>query len=126
MLWVDLAMIGAAIGILVAAKGHEKLQEFLSVRRDSGRRLRVWHRAATSCGLQVEEVSFSSARRLKLTARAGPVAVRIAGARGLDEDIEVVVAVPGPPGFSEVSIHRAPRNPVPWVQGIEVGDKPFD
>jgi HEAT repeat protein len=126
-MWNGLALIGSVIGLLMGAKGLWEAGAFLSVRRDSRRRLRLWQHAAASCRLRVEEVASTSARRLKVAARAGPVAVRIEGARGLEAGIQAAVAVSGPPGFSEVSIHhRDPRNPLPWTQGIEVGDEPFD
>ncbi len=125
-MWEGLALIGSAIGILMGAKGLWNLGAFLSFRRDSRSRLQVWRRTVASCRLQVEEVSGSSARRLKLTARRGPVAVRIEGGRGLEDGIEVFVAVSGQPGFSEVSIHREPKKPLPGVREIEIGDEPFD
>jgi hypothetical protein len=124
-MWNGLAVIGSVIGLLMGARGVLELGALFRVRRDSRGRLQLWQGIAESCSLRVEEVSGSSARRLKLAARAGPVAVRIEGARGLGL-IQVVVAVAGLPGFSEVRIHREPRNPVPWVQQIEVGDEPFD
>src|SRR5262245_31479362 len=125
-MWEGLAMIGLSIGIIMGGHGFWKLKDLLSVRLDNRRRLQVWQRAAASCGLQVKEVSSPSARRLTLAARAGPVSVWIEGARGLEEVIQVVVAVPGLPGYSEVTIHREPRKPLPWAQEIEVGDAPFD
>jgi hypothetical protein len=75
--------------------------------------------------LDVVEVSSYSARRLKLAARAGPVEVRIEGARS-QTSIQVAVVVPGLPGFSDVRIRRELQNPLPWVREIEVGDEPFD
>lgn len=120
-----LGLMGSLLGTLMGASGLWSLCTFLSVHRDSRRRLQVWERAAASCHLQVEEVSSSSARRLRLAARAGPVKVRIEGARELEDDLQVVIVAPGLPGFSEVTI-RELRDPVPWVQEIEVGDEPFD
>lgn len=125
-MWEGLALIGSVMGLLMGAKGLWSLGALVSVRRDGLRRLQAWQHAAASCRLQVEEVSSSSARRLKLAARAGPVAVRIEGARGLEAGLQVVVVASGLPGFSEVRIHREPRNPLPWVREIEVGDEPFD
>ncbi len=118
-MWILLAVIGSVIGV----KGAFWMSGALSRYR---RRLEVWQLAAASARLEVEEVSSPSARRLKLAARAGPVAVRIEEARGLDAGIQVVVAVSGMPGFSEVRIHREPWEPPPGAQEIEVGDEPFD
>jgi hypothetical protein len=125
-MWEGLALIGSAIGILMGAKGLWNLGAFLSFRRDSRGRLRVWQHAAASCRLQVEEVSSSSARRLKLTARRGSMAVRIEGAHGIEDGIQIAVAVPGPPGFSDVKIRRESWNPLPGVEESGIGDEPFD
>src|SRR5947209_8374596 len=124
--WNVLGLIGTLFGTLMGASGLWSLWTFWSLHRDSRRRLQVWERAAASCKLQVKEVSGSSARRLKLAARAGLVEVRIEGARGLEDGIQVVVVAPGLPGFSEVTIRRELRDPLPWVREIEVGDEPFD
>lgn len=125
-MWEGLAVIGAVTGLLMGAKGLWMFGALLRVHLGSRNRLRVWQHAVVSCHLQVEEASSSSARRLKLAARAGPVAVRIEGARGLETGVQVAVAISGLPDLSEVSIHREPRNPLPWVQEIEIGDEPFD
>jgi HEAT repeat protein len=125
-MWEGLALIGSIMGLLMGAQGLWNLGALLSVRRDSRRRLEVWEHVAAFCRLEVKEVSNPSARRLKLAARRGPMAVRIAGTCGLEDSIEVVVAVSGPPGFSEMSLHREPRKPLPWVQEIGIGDEPFD
>lgn len=125
-MWGVLGVIGTALGLLVGGRGLLEIGALWSAGRDGRGRLRAWQHAAVSCGLEVEEVSSSSARRLKLAAREGPLAVRIEGARGREVGIQVVVAVSGPPGFSDVSIHSEPRNPLPLAQEIEVGDEPFD
>ncbi len=118
-MWILLAVIGSVMGV----KGAFWMSGALLRYR---RRLEVWQLAAASARLEVEEVSSPSARRLRLAAREGPVAVRIEEARGLDAGIKVVVAVSGMPGFSEVRIHREPWEPPPGAQEIEVGDEPFD
>src|SRR5436305_80572 len=118
-MWILLAVIGSVMGVKSAFWMSGALLRYR-------RRLEVWQLAAASVRLEVEEVSSPSARRLRLAAREGPVAVRIEEARGLDAGIQVVVAVSGPPGFSEVRIHREPRKPLPGAQEIEVGDEPFD
>ena len=100
-MWILLAVIGSVMGV----KGAFWMSGALLRYR---RRLGVWQLAAASARLEVEEVSSPSARRLRLAAREGPVAVRIEEARGLDAGIQVVVAVSGMPGFSEVRIHREP------------------
>ncbi|HEX3526322.1 MAG TPA: HEAT repeat domain-containing protein [Thermoanaerobaculia bacterium] len=59
-------------------------------------------------------------------ARVGPLGVRIEGLRSSESSLQVVVVVPGLPGFSDVRIHRELRDPLPWVREIEVGDELFD
>jgi hypothetical protein len=121
-----LAVIGTALGLVMGAKGLWEAGAFLSVRRDSHRRLQLWQHVAASCRLRVKEVSSASARRLKVAARAGSMAVRIEGARGIETGLEIAVAVPGPPGFSEVRLRRESWNPLPRVQEIGIGDERFD
>jgi HEAT repeat protein len=88
------------------------------------RRLKRWRDTLAFCGfLQVER---TGKKRMDITARAGGVEVRIRNSHRGDAGTRVVVAVPGPPGFSEVRIRRALKNPLPWVREIEVGDPPFD
>lgn len=81
--------------------------------------MQEWKAAAELCGLQDVKVS-----RLvpMLTARAGPVEVRIRVSGDKKLSTLIVVTVPGPPGFDEVSI-RPEQNL--W-RDVETGDPRFD
>ena len=60
----------------------------------------------------------------KLQGQAGPLEVRIT-TRIDKETSQVVAVIPGPPGFSEVSIRR--EDQTPWkTREIEVGSESFD
>ena len=87
-------------------------------------RTRYWHGIATDCGLNAVIIS-GLAWGLKLYGQAGPLAVRIAGSQHNKGGTQVVVVIPGPPGFSEVSIRREYQ--APWkTHEIEVGSEVFD
>ena len=82
-------------------------------------RLQSWQKAAASCGLQVDKVSYFSG----LTARAGPLVVRI-GDLGKNNLTCIVVTVHGPLDFHNVRIRPEPF--IPWGREIEIGDPLFD
>jgi HEAT repeat protein len=106
------------IPLLPAAVGGAGLWVGLVQRR---RRLRAWQEAAGACGLQAVD---TSGWRAQLTARAGPVTVRIetCGNKGLKT--RIVVCVPGPPGFHDVIIRHQPH--FQWARDIDTGDPSFD
>ena len=84
------------------------------------RLLQLWQSAMAPCGMDEVETSGLWGWRAKLTARSGPIAVRITDADGK----RVRVEVEGPEGFSVLKLRRQPfllRAPE-----IEVGDGPFD
>jgi len=88
--------------------------------------LKVMQAAAASCGLHVAESSAPPARRrLRLTARAEPLDVRIELYRSKNHSFRITVVVPGPPGFSGVRIVPEVERPT-GAHEVEVGDKPFD
>ena len=95
-----------------------------SALRSNRRRLRAWQEVVTSFDLLVEEVSGPWTWRLKLKARLGPWEVRIEGDSS-NGNAEVMVVVPGPPGFSGVRIRSELLKP-PGAREIEVGDESFD
>jgi len=110
------------LGTLIAAGGLWRLNRHLNRRR----RLEDWQHAATSRGLEVEEVSRNSARQLKLVTRAGPLEVRIEEVRGLRRSLQVVVVVPALADFSDVRIRREYRRAVSGLREFESGDRIFD
>ncbi|HYX23022.1 MAG TPA: HEAT repeat domain-containing protein [Thermoanaerobaculia bacterium] len=78
-----------------------------------------------SCGLQIEKIS-KPLRRLHLEARDGPLTVKILTPRQSGDFRRVIViAIPGPPGFSNVHIRREESKPS-GAHEIEIGDGPFD
>jgi hypothetical protein len=95
-----------------------------------GRRLRGWQETAAACGLEVVE---GSAWKLQLTARTGPVEVKIGVGEKEGQPTRIVVSIPGPPGFSSMSIRRKPL--LRWATDygtrreawkIKIGDGSFD
>jgi HEAT repeat protein len=88
-------------------------------------RLQYWLDIAASFDLDVVEVSSFWAVRLKLKARAGPLEVRIAGSIHNKGGTQVVVVIPGPPGFNGLRLRSEHVKP-PGAREIEVGDKSFD
>ena len=82
-------------------------------------RLRDWKAAAELCGLQDVEI-FWVARKVK--ARAGEIGVRIEVSGDRHRPARIVVVVPGPPGFQDVSLRPAPL----FQRGIETGDPSFE
>jgi hypothetical protein len=95
-----------------------------------GRRLRGWQETAAACGLEVVE---GSAWKLQLTARTGPVEVKIGMGEKEGQPTRIVVSIPGPPGFSSMSIRRKPL--LRWAtdygtrreaREIKIGDGSFD
>src|SRR5947209_10496822 len=78
-----------------------------------------------SCGLQIEKIS-KPLRRLHLEARDGPLTVKILTPRQSGDFRRVIViAIPGPPGFSNVHIRREESKPS-GAHEIEIGGGPFD
>jgi HEAT repeat protein len=85
------------------------------------RRLQAWREAAAACGLQNAEVSNWPTQ---VTARAGPLTVRIETCGNKGRYTRITVSVPGSPDFHGVSIRREPL--VRWARETEVGDSQFD
>src|SRR6185436_17877215 len=90
------------------------------------RRRRACQNTVESCGLRVLKASSLSGA-LKIEARAGQVAVRIAdiNSRKREFGIRVVATFPAPPVFSSVRIRRETYKP-PGAREVEVGDGRFD
>lgn len=83
-------------------------------------RLPFWHVLADRY-LQEAKVSFWT-EGLKIQGKAGPLAVSITGTLGR---AQIVIAVPGPPDFTEVSIRR--ESHIPWkMHEIDTGSESFD
>jgi hypothetical protein len=114
MVWVLFAVFGSIAGV-ITWEGFS----YLSYRRD-----RLWEwRSAVAKG-KLDLVRPPSIWRSGLTANVGDVAVRIENLYGPGvRAIVEIPAVPGPPGFSEVSIRRELFHS---AREIEVGDKAFD
>jgi HEAT repeat protein len=88
-------------------------------------RLQHWRDIVTFFDLHVQETSSFWALRPKLTAKSGPLLVRISGSTHGKGGIKLVVAVAGPPGFSRLKISR--ERPMAWrPREIEMGDDSFD
>ncbi len=87
-----------------------------------------WQRMARQCvergRLQGVKVS-GWAGKWEIQGQAGRLQVRIS-ATGFDRSTsQVVIVIPGPPGFSEISIRREDQNP--WkTREIETGSEDFD
>jgi hypothetical protein len=81
--------------------------------------LRDWKAAAELCGLQDVEISWVTR---KVKARAGEIEVRIEVSGEKHRPARIVVAVPGPPGFRDVSIRGAPLS----RKAFEIGDPSFE
>jgi len=89
--------------------------------RGRSQRLQARAEAAAACGLVAEEPASFLAPALKFKTRDGGLNVRLeSGGKGT----EVVVAVPGPPWFSDLRIKR--EGPLGASREIHVGDKEFD
>lgn len=95
---------------------------FFEIARKNRKRLNVWQDAVAACGLRVEKVSSPWAWRLELRASGKPLALRI---QAPGYGAKVVLAVAGPPGFSDLRIRPEPSVPVD-AREIEVGDQAFD
>ncbi len=85
------------------------------------RRLRAWRDTAGACGLQIMETAGSTRC---LTAQAGPVAVTIGPYDCIGRSSRIVVWVPGPSDFYNVSIRPEPLGR--RAGKIEIGDNSFD
>ena len=79
---------------------------FVSVFLYNRWRLQYWLGIAALFDLNVVEVSSFWAVRLKLKAQAGPLEVRIAGSMNNKGGTQVVVVIPGPPGFNGLRIRH--------------------
>lgn len=87
-------------------------------------RFRHWQSVAADCSLHVVSAS-GLAWRLTLRAQAGPLMVGFTGSRHNMGGTQVAIVIPGPPGFSEVSIRREYQ--APWkTHEIEIGSTSFD
>jgi HEAT repeat protein len=84
-------------------------------------RLEAWKNAAAACGLQAVEVTHEG-----LTARKGPLEVRMDGCPRLGYGSRIVVVGPWPPGFHSVRLRRETRRLKSQVPEIEVGGGDFD
>ena len=95
---------------------------FLSVFLYIRWRHRNWLRVAALCDLR--EVNLYSLP-VQLQARAGPLEVRFTDSRRHQGGVQVVIVIPGPPGFYKVRIsHQELAPSIP--REIEVGDESFD
>jgi hypothetical protein len=113
MLWESIAfglVIGGGIHLWKGLRGYRSC-------------LQGWRDAASSCGLEVVEISSPFAMRLKLEAQKGPLTVRIGVRHGRDYATWVVVS--GAPGFYGVRIRREHNKPA-GLREIEIGDDRFD
>ena len=90
------------------------------------RRLQGWRDAAAACDLELVEISSYRALHIWLRARAGPLEVRIQDTVRQNYRDYVVIAFPGPPGFSGVRLRREEDRPLRWAREIEIGDPSFD
>ncbi len=88
----------------------------------NNRRLRIWQKAVALCKVSEVESSGFWDWRAKLTARSGPIEVRITDAGG--EGNRVMVVVEGAEGFSVLKLRRQLLKL--WRREIEVGDEAFD
>jgi HEAT repeat protein len=86
------------------------------------RRLQLWRDAVALCRLTEEKSSGFFAWRAKLTARSGPIEIRITDARGKGDQVKVVIE--GAEGFSAVELRRQILKL--WKDEIEIGDEDFD
>lgn len=86
---------------------------------ENHRCLRLWHQAMALCRVTPQKSSGIWTWRAKLTARLGPLEVRITGAGGDSEQSKVVIK--GPEGFSSLKLRRRVLK-----HEIEVGDEEFD
>ena len=84
-------------------------------------RLKDWRQAAERYGMIVVKASKLPVF-LRLTARSGPVEIRIKEEKN---DVRVAATVEGPPELSQVVIRREILN-LPGTREIEIGDETFD
>ena len=85
------------------------------------RRLQAWRDAAAACGL--ENITVSGWNR-QLTARTGPIGVKLEACGHKGRYTRIVVSIPGPPDFHAVNIRREPL--IRLGREIEIGDPWFD
>jgi len=88
-------------------------------------RLQYWLSIVALLGLDVVEVSSFWAFRSRLKAQTGLLEVRIAGSIHAKGGVQVVIVIPGPPGFQGLRIRSEFYKP-PGAREIEVGDESFD
>jgi hypothetical protein len=111
MWWLNLG-VPAALGGLYLWNGLAR----------NRRRLQIWQEALAQCpGVEVESSGIVTLRA-KLTARSGPLEMRLTDARGHSERVEI--AIEGPEGFFAVKLRL--QSFKRGTQEIEVGDKEFD
>lgn len=84
-------------------------------------RLRGWQNAAVECGL---EVLKAASWRHGLTARAGPVEVKIEPCGNKGQYARIIVSLPVPPRLQAVSIRHEPL--LRRSREVEIGDRSFD
>lgn len=90
--------------------------------RHTAARVKLFQDALVAGGLRLEGSTSPWAWWVRVRGREGPLTVRIESAR---EGSRVVIAIEGPPGFSEVRIRPQPSMAV-QAREIEVGDEAFD
>ena len=104
----DIAFHGLAFGVtslIVYVLRRQSLEE--------------WKAAAELCGLESVKVQ---AWILRVKARTGPLAVRIEPSRDKKLSARIVVTVPGPPGFQDVTIQGTPL----FLEPVQTGDPSFE
>lgn len=108
-MWDFVGLVAFGIGAWLFVK----LDDYLASRP----RLQDWREAAERCGLRVTET------RPRLTARAGPVEVRIEPCGNKEKCSRIVVAAPVAPDFEKVRIRPQAS---PAAGEVTIGDPGFD
>ena len=108
------------VGIM-ALIGGSYLSKILTARH---RRLKLWQQNAQALREvgEIERSHLLVPGRVKITARSGPLTIRIAGSIGSDD--QVVVVIEGLAGLSGVRLRRKLFNL--WAREVETGDEAFD
>ena len=117
MLWEPLILV---LGLLGATG-----VSIWGIGSDRRARVRKWREIASWSDLRVIDFCTRLTKRPSLKVKAGPLTVRIEQARRNYHTTFLGIAVPGPPGFTDVRIRRERYRPR-GVREIELGDEPFD
>jgi HEAT repeat protein len=106
---------------LPAVLGSAYLGKILTARHQ---RLRIWQQSAQALrGVsEIERSHLLVLGRAKITARSGPLTIRITGVTGSEDQVAVVIE--GLAGFPGVKLRRKLFNL--WAREIETGDETFD